>query len=138
MKISLGCDEAAYQLKETIKQLNKKASLFKKRITPKILNNSRCMNVIQTTIDTNHYLKKMHEQIKSISAASLKDFRPSSCFAHVIKLIGPTLPPIRQKMRRITHSKRGEFKQMLDEMLAAHQIRPSDSSWASTYACLKT
>ena len=34
-------------------------------------------------------------------------------------------------MRRIPHSKRDEFKRMLDEMLDAKLIQPSDSSWAS-------
>jgi hypothetical protein len=82
-------------------------------------------------VDVNQYLNKITDLIKSISASSLKHLKPSSCFEHVIKLTDPTLPPIRQKMRRIPHSKRDEFKKMLDEMLEANLIQPSDSPWAS-------
>ncbi|RNA36198.1 RNA-directed DNA polymerase (reverse transcriptase) and Integrase domain containing [Brachionus plicatilis] len=43
------------------------------------------------------------------------------------------LPPIKQKMRRVPHCKREEFKKMLDEMLEAGLIQKSDSHWASPF-----
>ncbi|CAF1129296.1 unnamed protein product, partial [Brachionus calyciflorus] len=117
-------------LRETVKRLNQDLKLEPTKFLRNAIKNSTFINSLSDT-DFNHYLEKINGLIKSISASSLKELKPSPCFEHEIKLIDPNLPPIRQKMRRIPYSKRDEFKKMLDEMLEAKLIQPSESSWAS-------
>ena len=118
------------QLKDAVKQLSKDLVTEPKQYLRSAISNSSLINTL-TDLDVNHYLEKINELLKGISASSLKELKPSQCFEHEIKLTDPSLPPIKQKMRRIPYSKREEFKTMLDEMLEANLIRPSDSPWAS-------
>ncbi|CAF0929655.1 unnamed protein product [Brachionus calyciflorus] len=69
--------------------------------------------------------------VSNISATSLLHLKPSTITEHKIELTEPKQEPIRQKMRRIPFSKRGEFDKMIDEMLEAKLIQPSNSSWSS-------
>ena len=63
----------------------------------------------------------------AVSATSLLHLKPSTLTEHKIELINPIQEPIRQKMRRIPFSKREEFDKMIDEMLEAKLIQPSNS-----------
>ncbi|CAF1054648.1 unnamed protein product [Brachionus calyciflorus] len=122
--------EPIEKLRETVKRLNQDLKLELKKYLRNAITNAPFVNTLSDT-DFNHYLERINELIKSISASSLKELKPSPCFEHGIKLIDPNQTPIRQKMRRIPYSKRDEFKKMLDEMLDAKLIQPSESSWAS-------
>ncbi|RNA37621.1 hypothetical protein BpHYR1_029706, partial [Brachionus plicatilis] len=90
------------KLRETVKQLSKDFVNEPKYYLQNTLSKSCLINTI-SDINLNLYLEKINTLIKSISAASLKELKPSPCFEHEIKLIDPSLPPIRQKMRRIPY-----------------------------------
>lgn len=58
-----------------------------------------------------------------VTASSMEDLRPMSksdpLLTHSIRLIDPSLSPVRENKRRIPPAYRQEFKKMLDEMCAA-------------------
>ena len=118
------------QVRDVIGQMNEKLYQVPKYFSKNAHISTQYIKSL-TEFDSNHYIDRIKDMIQSIAASSLSELKPSSCFEHIIKLTDPSLPPIRQKMRRIPHSKRDEFKQMLDEMLEANLIQPSESPWAS-------
>lgn len=88
-------------------------------------------NFNNITVELNNYNNKIKKLVLDVSATSLLDLKPSTITQHKIELIAPEVTPIRQKMRRVPYSKRDEFKKMIDEMLEAKLIQPSNSPWSS-------
>ncbi|RNA43914.1 hypothetical protein BpHYR1_001299 [Brachionus plicatilis] len=114
------------ELRKVVVQISKQVTIKPRFYLMNVYNSSRYIRSV-TDINIDKYMNKIQESIKSIAASSLRELKSSQCFEHTIQLMNPNIEPIRQKTRRIPYSAREEFKKMLDEMLDAKLIQPSNS-----------
>ena len=85
-------------------------------------------------LDTEEYrdmTERISELLRSVAAASYKDLTPTDTVMHEIKLIDPSKPPFRQKMRRVPFSRREAFYKLLMEQVEAKLLIPSRSPYSS-------
>jgi hypothetical protein len=87
--------------------------------------------------ELNDLLDIIYDEIKDITATSLKDLTVKDCdvneddiILHEI-IIKPNIEPIKQKTRGIPYSFREEFRKTLNEMIEAGLIINSKSPWCS-------
>jgi hypothetical protein len=73
--------------------------------------------------------ERVRQLLTPVVGNSLRDIQPSSIIKHKITLKDPFSNPIKQKMRRIPHSKSKQFQDLINEMLEAGLIQPSNSPW---------
>lgn len=112
-----------YKVAETIEYSQSKPQIETIALTTAETNTHSNENELES------YRKLATALLDPVVGSSVKEIQPLSIIKHKISLKDPFTPPIKQKMRRIPHTKREQFKKLIDEMLEANLIRPSNSPW---------
>ena len=89
----------------------------------------------QITANIETLRKEIEQSVKDISSHSVKDLTPTSIISHVIELTDNI--PFAQKPRPIPYNKKDEFKKLIDDMVEANVIVPSNSPYSSPIHLVK-
>ena len=84
-----------------------------------------------TTDEEQHAAEQIKDLLSSIAASSFSDLTPTDTVTHQIKLIAPSQPPFKQKMRKVPFARREAFRKLLQEQVDAKLLVPSRSPYSS-------
>jgi predicted aspartyl protease len=93
------------------------------------LEESESLDIQEQTEEEAAAAEYLKNECEKISASTMNELTRTDSIRHVIRV--KTNQPIRQKIRPIPFNKRAEFRSMVDEMLEARIIVPSNSEWRS-------